>query len=93
MGFRLVGDPDEIVLRNVRWLAGYRTPRHRVEPVASVLRDVFAEPLPLMDRAAAVGDPIAVLPVLFHLLWSHELVVGVSVPLHAASLVSSGVVR
>lgn len=31
---------------------------------------------------------IAVLPVLFHLLWQHELAVDLSVPLHAASVVS-----
>ncbi|MCZ4510066.1 TnsA-like heteromeric transposase endonuclease subunit [Streptomyces sp. ActVer] len=91
--FRLVGAPDAIVVRNVRWLAGSRTPRHRMEPVVSRLREVFAEPLPLLDGVVLVGDPIAVLPVLFHLLWSHELVVDVSVPLHAASLVSPGVVR
>ncbi len=91
--FRLVGAPDGIVMRNVRWLAGYRHPRHRVEHAVSDLRRVFAEPRPLMDGAARVGDPIAVLPVLFHLLWVHELVVDVSVPLHAASLVSPGMRR
>ncbi len=89
--FRLVGAPDEIVVGNVRWLAGYRHPRHLVEPVASGLREVFAEPLPLVDGAVMVGDPIAVLPVLFHLLWLHELVVDVAAPLHAESVVSLGV--
>ncbi|MFI5726020.1 TnsA-like heteromeric transposase endonuclease subunit [Streptomyces cyaneofuscatus] len=89
--FRLVGAPDEIVVRNVRWLAGYRHPRHLLGPVASGLREVFAEPHPLMDGAGLAGDPIAVLPVLFHLLWSQELVVDVSAPLHAAAMVSAGV--
>ncbi|MEN8655309.1 TnsA-like heteromeric transposase endonuclease subunit [Streptomyces sp. 21So2-11] len=89
--FRLVGAPDEIVLGNVRWLAGYRHPRHRVDPVAAQLRAVFSEPCPLLDGALLVGDPIAVLPVLFHLLWLHDLVVDVSVPLHAMSLVSPGI--
>ena len=41
-----------------------------------------------MDGAEAVGDPIAVLPVLFHLLWRHELVADLSVPLHAATPVT-----
>ncbi|WP_370423480.1 TnsA-like heteromeric transposase endonuclease subunit [Streptomyces sp. QH1-20] len=91
--FRLVGAPDPVVVRNVRWLAGYRHPRHRMEPAASRLREVFAEPLPLMDGAAAAGEPLAVLPVLFHLLWSHELAVDVSVPLHGGSLVSPGAGR
>ncbi|MEV0443955.1 TnsA-like heteromeric transposase endonuclease subunit [Streptomyces spectabilis] len=91
--FRLVGAPDAIVVRNVRWLAGYRQRRHRVEPVASGLREAFAKPLALMGGAKAVGDPVRVLPVLFHLLWSHELTVDMSVPLHAESLVSPGVGR
>lgn len=49
--FRLLGAPDAVVARNVRWLAGYRLPRHGVEPAASRLREVFAKPLPLMDGA------------------------------------------
>ncbi|MFH8562518.1 TnsA-like heteromeric transposase endonuclease subunit [Streptomyces sp. NPDC017988] len=91
--FQLLGAPDPVVVRNVRWLAGYRQPRHRVELAASRLREVFAEPLPLMDGAVAVGEPLTVLSVLFHLLWSHELTVEVSVPLHAGSLVSPGAGR
>lgn len=86
--FRLVGAPDQVVVANVRWLAGYRHARHRLDPTASTLLEVFAEPRPLMEGAALAGDPISVLPVLFHLLWKHELSVDVSVPLHAASLVS-----
>ncbi|MFH8411083.1 hypothetical protein ACH4FX_40895 [Streptomyces sp. NPDC018019] len=48
---------------------------------------MFAEPLPLMDGAAAAGEPLAVPPALFHLLWSHELTVDISMPLHSGSLV------
>ncbi|MEV7054391.1 TnsA-like heteromeric transposase endonuclease subunit [Streptomyces microflavus] len=91
--FRLVGAPDEVLVRNVRWLAGYRHPRHLVEPIASELRKVFAASRPLMDGATLTGDPIAVLPVLFHLLWLHELAVDVQVPLHAAAMVSPGTVQ
>ncbi|MGO4456593.1 TnsA-like heteromeric transposase endonuclease subunit [Streptomyces sp. M-16] len=89
--FRLVGAPDRIVVANVRWLAGYRHPRHLVEPWATELRKAFAEPRPLMDGARSAGEPIALLPVLFHLLWWQELMVDMSVPLHAASVVSPGV--
>ncbi|MEU2130497.1 TnsA-like heteromeric transposase endonuclease subunit [Streptomyces sp. NPDC018352] len=91
--FRLVGAPEAIMVRNVRWLAGYRHPRHRLEPVAMVLRDVFAEPRPLVSGATEVGDLVSVLPVLFHLLWLHDLAVDVSVPLHAGSLVSPEAAR
>jgi len=53
-----------------------------------VLRRVFANPMPLMAGAEAARDPIAVLPVLFHLLWCHELTIDLSTPLREATLVS-----
>jgi hypothetical protein len=90
--YRLVGAVDAIVTANVRWLAGYRHPRHHRRGAADALRRVFASPVPLMAGAEAVGDPIAVLPVLFHLLWCHELSVDLSVPLHPGTLVSAGMV-
>jgi hypothetical protein len=46
-----------------------------------------------MDGAQQVGDPIAVLPVLFHLLWSQVLTVDLSRPLHDGSLVAVGAAR
>jgi hypothetical protein len=85
--YRRVGAPDAIVTANVRWLAGYRHPRHGIGDVAGVLRAVFATGTELMAGARAAGDPIAVLPVLFHLLWRQVLSVDLSVPLHAGSMV------
>ncbi|WP_211328450.1 hypothetical protein [Thermomonospora umbrina] len=41
-----------------------------------------------MARVEEIGDPIAVLPRLFHLLWSRELVVDLTVPLHMAAMMS-----
>ena len=34
---------------------------------------MFAAPVPLLAGAAAAGDPVAVLPVLFGMLWRGEL--------------------
>jgi hypothetical protein len=34
---------------------------------------VFGRPGPLLAGAREVGDPIAVLPVLYHLLWRQDL--------------------
>jgi hypothetical protein len=85
--YRLVGALDPIMVANVRWLAGYRHPRHDVAHVVRLLRAMFTTPTPLMVGAAAVGDPIAVLPVLFHLLWRQELSVDLSSPLHPHTLV------
>ena len=59
---------------NVMWLARYRHRRCGGPPgLARLLLEVFAEPAPLMAGAAAAGDPMAVLPTLFHLMWRHEL--------------------
>jgi hypothetical protein len=54
---------------------------------------VLDSPTALVAGAQAVGDPIAVLPVLFHLLWSHELVTDLSVPLTEHSLVRTAGAR
>ena len=88
--YRVVGAPDAIMLANVRWLAGYRHPRHDQPAVARLLLAAFAEPVALMDGAQAAGDPIGVLPVLFHLLWRHQLVADLSLPLHEGTAVHAG---
>ena len=67
--FRRVGVVDPVLLANVRWLAGYRHPRNGQDCVAADLVAVFAEPSMLLDGAERVGDRLAVLPVLYHLLW------------------------
>jgi hypothetical protein len=49
--FRLVREIDAVQLANVRWLAGYRHPRHMQPAVADRL----------LEGAVRAGDPIAVL--------------------------------
>jgi hypothetical protein len=85
--FRLITGHDAIWIENVRWLAGYRHRRYLLEPVASALLDAFAEPRRLEDGARSVGDTIAVLPMLFHLLWSGRLVADLSQRLEATTIV------
>ena len=86
--YRLVHAPDEFLVANVRWLAGYRHPRHHRPEVAARLTESFARPRPLMAGAEMTGDPLGVLPVLYHLLWRGLLRVELTVALHEASLVS-----
>jgi hypothetical protein len=62
--------PDPVLAGNVRWLAGYRHPRCLREEYRARLLEAFASPRPLLDGALAVGDRIAVLPSLFHLMWA-----------------------
>ncbi|WP_285780826.1 TnsA-like heteromeric transposase endonuclease subunit [Microtetraspora sp. NBRC 13810] len=71
--FRRTGGPSPELRANVHWLAGYRHPRCFQEDIAEQLLEVFASPAPLLRGAQKVGDRLAVLPVLYHLLWSGRL--------------------
>jgi hypothetical protein len=71
--FVRVGTPDAVLMANVRWLAGYRHPRLQNAEVAGRVLEVFAEGASLLTGARRVGDQVAVLPVVFHLLWCRVL--------------------
>ena len=71
--FRLVGEPDAVWADNLRWLAGYRHPRFADPGLEELLLSSLAQPGALAEAAGQVGDPIRVLPVLFHLLWLGRL--------------------
>jgi len=89
--FRRIGGPSAVLAANVRWLAGYRHPRCRRPDVAEALMDRFIEPMPLFAGAAAVGDRLVVLPVLYHLLWRHLLTTDLATaPLSPGSVVCAG---
>jgi hypothetical protein len=93
-GYRRVGVPDPVLAANVRWLAGYRHPRCLRREHRAGLLEAFARPVPLLAGAQAVGDRIAVLPSLFHLMWTGGLAADLaSAPLNGDSLVSVGGVR
>jgi hypothetical protein len=71
--YRRVGQVDPIRTANVRWLSGYRHPRCFNAAHAAALTQAFAVPRPLSEGVAMAGDPIAVRPVAFHLLWTGAL--------------------
>jgi len=87
--YRLVGAPDAIATANLRWLAGYRHPRHSIPGLTEAVLAAFTQPVPLLAGVEAVSDPIAVLPVLFHMLWRQDLAVDLSVPLHPGATVTA----
>jgi hypothetical protein len=80
--YRILGAPDTVVVANVRWLAGYRHPRHASGVPANEVRTCFARPRPLVEGVRALGDPIAMWPVVFHALWHGALSVPLDQPLH-----------
>jgi hypothetical protein len=67
--YQRVGELGAVHAANLRWLAGYRHPRFAQPGLAARLGEVFADETPLLGGAAAAGDPVAVLPVLFGMLW------------------------
>ena len=88
-GYRRVGVLDAVLAANVRWLAGYRHRRCLREGHCARLVEVFARPMPLLAGVEAVGDRIAVLPSLFHLLWTGTLGTDLALaPLTGSSVVS-----
>jgi len=89
--YRLAGELDPARAANLRWLAGYRHRRYGTPPgIAEAVAAAFAVPGPLVGQAAAAGDPIEVLPRVFHLLWRGRLVADLSRPLNDCTLVSMG---
>jgi hypothetical protein len=72
--FRQTAGPEITLAANVRWLAGYRHARCMRHDIAEVLIRVFgAAPTSLLNGASLAGDLLAVLPVLYHLLWKQTL--------------------
>ncbi len=87
--YRLVAEIDPVRVANLRWLAGYRHSRCSGAPgLSAAVCSAFWSPAPLVAQAGSVGDPIAVLPVVFHLLWQGLLVADLSRPLTDHTLVS-----
>ncbi len=87
--YRVVTGHDTVWMANVRWLAGYRHRRCYRPQVATAALDAFAAPRTLISGADSVGDPIAVLPTIYHLIWIGKLVVELSTRLDATSVVSA----
>lgn len=88
--YRIARPPDPVVAANLKWLAGYRHPRYRGGELAGRVVDAFLRPRSLIEGAREVGDPVEVLPVVFHALWNGALSARLLKPLHEQVTVSSG---
>jgi hypothetical protein len=89
--YRRLVAPDAVVAANVRWLAGYRHPRHRdTGGLEQAVLQAFTTPRPLMAGAAAAGEVLATLPVLYHALWHSRLAADLTRPLGEHTLVTPG---
>jgi len=79
--YRLAAEPDPVLAANLTWLAGYRRPYVLDERTAVLLLEATADPAPLLPSASAIGEPMAVLPTLFHLLWTGRMACDLGRPL------------
>ncbi|MFE2611317.1 TnsA-like heteromeric transposase endonuclease subunit [Streptomyces mirabilis] len=87
--YQFAEPPDPVLVANVRWLAGYRHPRHGAGPWRPRLMAAFGSPRPAVEAVRELGDPIAVWPAVFHALWSGVLSVRLDEPLHERVIVSA----
>jgi hypothetical protein len=87
--YQRVGALEALLAQNVRWLAGFRHPRYAVEDVDEQVVAAFTAPGRLLATVTTVGDPIAVLPVVFHLMWRQALIVDLRVRLEMDALVQA----
>jgi hypothetical protein len=76
--YRRIGVLEPVLAANLRWLSGYRHPRNAAGDRAPEVLGTFTGPVALMEGARAAGDPIAVLPLVFHLLWRRILLADLS---------------
>lgn len=86
--YRRLAPPDPVTEANLRWLAGYRHPRNAGSPhLRAAVAGAFALPRPLAEGVAVVGDPLQVLPAVYHALWSGALTIRLDEPLHEQATV------
>jgi hypothetical protein len=86
--YRRLPPLDDILAANLAWLAGYRHPRNVGRPgLTPAVVEAFARPRPLIEGAEAAGDPLEVLPAVFHALWHGRVTADLDTPLHERVLV------
>lgn len=92
--YRRAGDLEPALVANVRWLSRYRHGRCLAPPVAAALLEAFAGGRGLFEGAEMAGDRLAVLPVLFHLMWLRRLTADLQAgPLSASTVVTASGTR
>jgi hypothetical protein len=71
-GYRVMCEPEPLFFSNVQWLSAFRRPLHEPEGGAAVLA-LCMEPTVFSELEAQLGDGLRFRPVVFHLLWQHQL--------------------
>ncbi len=83
--------PEEPLLSNIRWLAGFRREPavESFERYAEAIVDLCSDcPRTISYLVSQVGHPASVRPVLFYLLWKGIVETSLAIPLSDQSLIS-----
>jgi len=87
-GYHVLSEPDPVLLANIRWLAGFRRSPRAAGELARVVLEACRAPAPIGSVVDAHVPEALVRPMLFHLLWSHQLIADLSRPLTNSTVVS-----
>lgn len=68
-----LSEPNPIFLANLNWLAGYRRMPQNFEQFAATLIEKASTRQTIQDILAGVGPESLVRPVLFFLMWKHQI--------------------
>lgn len=87
--YRVLSEPDPVVLANLQFLAGYRRPFQFLESEVNVASDVLRAPCIFSEAvellAPVINDRAHVRALVLHLLWLGRFKTDLSRPLSAAS--------
>ncbi|MCC3773619.1 TnsA-like heteromeric transposase endonuclease subunit [Streptomyces sp. UNOB3_S3] len=79
--YQLVSEPDSLMWATVSWLAGYRRPLHAGHGLADRLLLLACKPVPIGELISFQPAPELARPMVFHLMWHHQLNFDQSLPL------------
>jgi len=87
-GYRVLSEPDQQLLVNVRWLAGFREPPADPDGErARMLLLLATGASTICELVGGAVEPVLARPVLMHLLWTGEAMVDMTEPISEASRV------
>lgn len=86
--YHVLSEPDQQLLVNVRWLAGFREPRSDPDGERERMLSLLgAGPRTVCELVSGAVEPALARPVLMHLLWTGEAMVAMTAPISEASRV------
>jgi hypothetical protein len=88
VGYRVLSEPDRLLLMNVRWLAGFREPPVDLDGERERMRVVLSGgPSTIAELLSGSWEVALACPVLMNMLWTGVAMLDVGIPIGAESRV------